>query len=160
MLLWIHDTRCEAKLISAKFLMLGDDLSVWDFLSSMTFDDFSKFHDFPGLFQKILFFHVFQTLWEPWCIQEYSGFNHRMVNSLAPGRFDCNLKSLIFKLISKIYIYLEHFLWNGIDMNTTRPHWWLVSIGSGNGLVLSGNKPLSKPMFTQIYVTRWHPYCD
>ena len=37
MLLWIHDTRCEAKLISAKFLMLGDDLSVWDFLSSMTF---------------------------------------------------------------------------------------------------------------------------
>ena len=73
MLLWIHDTRCEAKLISAKFLMLGDDLSVWDFLSSMTFDDFwfSKFHDFwwflifkvPWLFQKILFFQVFQTLW-------------------------------------------------------------------------------------------------
>ena len=34
----------------------------------MTFDDFSKFHDFPWLFQKILFFQVFQvfqTLWEP-----------------------------------------------------------------------------------------------
>ena len=48
--------------------MLGDDLSVWfskfhDF--SMTFDDFSNFQDFPGLFQKILFFQVFQTLWEP-----------------------------------------------------------------------------------------------
>ena len=55
MLLWIHDTRCEAKLICAKFLMLGNDLSVWDFLrsmtlpwllmifqSSMTFDDFSR----------------------------------------------------------------------------------------------------------------------
>ena len=36
-LIWIHDTRSEAKLISTKFLMLGDDLSVWDFLSSMTF---------------------------------------------------------------------------------------------------------------------------
>ena len=34
----------------------------------MTFDDFSKFHDFPWLFQKILFVQVFQTLWEPWLI--------------------------------------------------------------------------------------------
>ena len=36
---------------------------------SMTFDDFSKFHDFPCLFQKTVFFQVFQvfqTLWEPW----------------------------------------------------------------------------------------------
>ena len=38
----ISDDRCEAKLISAKFLMLGDDLLVWDFLSSMTFLDFSR----------------------------------------------------------------------------------------------------------------------
>ena len=42
MLLWIHDTRCESKLISAKFPMLGDDLSVWDFQSSMTFLGFSR----------------------------------------------------------------------------------------------------------------------
>ena len=26
-------------------------------------------------------------------------------------------------------------------MDATRPHWWLVNIGSGNGLVPSGNKP-------------------
>ena len=31
----------------------------------------------------------------------------------------------------------------------TRPHWWLVNTGSGNGLVLSGNKPLTEPMLTQ-----------
>ena len=37
MLLWIHDSRCETKRISAKFLMLGGDLLMWDFLSSMTF---------------------------------------------------------------------------------------------------------------------------
>ena len=57
MLLWIHDTRCEAKLINAKFLMLGDDLSVWDVLSSMTFpwllmifQSPMTFHDFPRTF--------------------------------------------------------------------------------------------------------------
>ena len=29
-------------------------------------------------------------------------------------------------------------------MNATRLHWWLADIGSGNGLVPSGNKPLSE----------------
>ena len=57
MLLWIHDTGCEAKLISAKFLMLGDDLSVWNFLSSktfpwllMSFQSSMTFHDFSRKF--------------------------------------------------------------------------------------------------------------
>ena len=31
-----------------------------------------------------------------------------------------------------------------------------VNIGSGNGLVLSGNTPLLKPMLTRIYVAIWH----
>ena len=35
-------------------------------------------------------------------------------------------------------------------MNVTGLHWWAVSIGSGNGLVPSGNKPLPEPMLTQI----------
>ena len=30
-----------------------------------------------------------------------------------------------------------------------------VNIDSGNGLVLSGNKPLPEPMLTQTYVTIW-----
>ena len=29
------------------------------------------------------------------------------------------------------------------------------NIGSGNGLVPSGNKPLSEPMLTQIHVAIW-----
>ena len=37
-------------------------------------------------------------------------------------------------------------------MIDTRPYLWLVNIGSGNGLVPSGNKPLPEPMLTQIYV--------
>ena len=30
-----------------------------------------------------------------------------------------------------------------------------INIGSGNGLLLSGNKPLSEPMLTQIFVAIW-----
>ena len=30
-----------------------------------------------------------------------------------------------------------------------------VNIGSGNGLVQLGNKPLPEPMLTQIYVAKW-----
>ena len=53
------------------------------------------------------------------------------INSLAPGRCGCNLNWIIFKLFSDRY--LEHFLWNCPQVNTTRPHWWLVNIGAGNG---------------------------
>ena len=35
-------------------------------------------------------------------------------------------------------------------MNTTRPYWWQVNIGLGNGLVPSDNKPLPEPMLTQM----------
>ena len=28
-------------------------------------------------------------------------------------------------------------------MNATGPWWWLVNIGTGKGLVLSGNKPIT-----------------
>ena len=41
-------------------------------------------------------------------------------------------------------------------MNGRGPHWWLVNIGSGNGLVPSGNKPLPEPKLTHIYVAIWH----
>ena len=43
-------------------------------------------------------------------------------------------------------------LWNCSQMNVAGTHWWLVNIDSGNGLVLSGNKPLPEPMLTQISV--------
>ena len=40
-------------------------------------------------------------------------------------------------------------------MNDTGLHWWSINIGSGNGLVPSGNKPLPEPMLTQISVVIW-----
>ena len=44
--------------------------------------------------------------------------------------------------------YLKYYLWNCYRVNATTPHWSLVNIGSGNGLVPSGNKPLPEPMLT------------
>ena len=74
-------------------------------------------------------------------------------NSLAPGRFQFNFRSVIFKLT--IVNGGWGTLWNCPQMNGTRPYWWWVNIGSGNGLVLSGTKPLPDPMLTQFYVTIW-----
>ena len=51
--------------------------------------------------------------------------------------------------------WLRHPLWNCPNMNVTELYWCSVNIGSGNGLVPSGNKPLSGPMLTQIYVATW-----
>ena len=44
--------------------------------------------------------------------------------------------------------YLKYFLWNCYQVNASTPHWSLVNIGSGNGLMPSGNKPLPEPMLT------------
>ena len=40
-------------------------------------------------------------------------------------------------------------------MNVSGPYWWKVNIGSGNGLVPSGNKPLPEPVFTKISNAMW-----
>ena len=47
------------------------------------------------------------------------------------------------------------FLWNRRQMIVTGPRWWLVNIGSGNGLVPPGNNPLPEPILTQFYVAIW-----
>ena len=77
----------------------------------------------------------------------------QLINSLATGKFEWNFRHLIFKQILVIDgwgISCEIAL-----MNVTELRWWSVNIGSGNGLVPSGNKPLPEPMLTQISVTIW-----
>ena len=73
------------------------------------------------------------------------------INQLAPKRSDCNIKFAIFKLRTK-----KDISSNSSKMNATRPHWWSVNLGSGNGLVPSGNKPLPEPMLTKFYDIIWH----
>ena len=51
--------------------------------------------------------------------------------------------------------WLRYFWWNCPQLIVTGYHWWYVNIGSGNGLVPSGSRPLPKLMLTQFYVTIW-----
>ena len=75
-----------------------------------------------------------------------SGPSQLQLNWLAPGEFDYSLKLVNLKLISTINIL--SIFWSCYQVNAKTPHWSLVNIGSGNGLVPSGNKPLPEPMLT------------
>ena len=77
------------------------------------------------------------------------------VNSLGPRRSGSNFQSIIFKLKIQTTGLHGHLLRNWSHVNTTEPYWGEVNIGSGNGLVTSGNKPLLEPLLTKIYVTIW-----
>ena len=75
------------------------------------------------------------------------------LNSLAPGRLKWNFR-YHFQANSSNW-RLRYLLWNCPQMTVTALHWWSLNIGSGNGLVPSGNKPLSEPMLTQISAAIW-----
>ena len=51
-----------------------------------------------------------------------------------------------------------HLLWNCPNIYVTGLHWRSLNIGSGNGFVPSGNKPLPEPMLNQISVAIWCHY--
>ena len=81
------------------------------------------------------------TQWRPFCLG---------LNVLThPGRCGSNLQKHVTD-------YVHEHLLNFSQVNVTEHLWWQVSIGSGNGLVPSGNKPLSEPMFTLTLVTICH----
>ena len=67
-------------------------------------------------------------------VQSILGLRLIYVSKRGPGRYKPNLELVNVKLKSKIYIW-KHSLRNFPNVNTTRPHWWLVSILSSNGLV-------------------------
>ena len=46
--------------------------------------------------------------------------------------------------------YIEHSPCNCPEVNTTIPHWWLVNIVLGDGLVQSGSKPLPEQILTNF----------
>ena len=76
------------------------------------------------------------------------------INALAPGKFEWNLRHAICKQILVIDdsgISCEIALIRmSLDFTDDQS-----GNGSGNGLVLSGNKPLPEPMLTQISVAIW-----
>ena len=53
--------------------------------------------------------------------------------------------------------YIDNSLRNWSQAKATISHWWLVNIGSRNGLVLLlGNKPLPELVLTKIYAIMWY----
>ena len=51
--------------------------------------------------------------------------------------------------------WLRYLCWNWLKINIIGPYQWEVNIGSGNGLVQSGKKPLPEPRLTQFYIAIW-----
>ena len=73
------------------------------------------------------------------------------LKSLAPGIFEWYFRYVIFKQILVIEGWGISWeiaqIWMSLD--------FIVNIGSGNGLVPSGNKPLPDPMLTPFLVALW-----
>ena len=65
---------------------------------------------------------------------ESKSIKNSAINSLAPGKCDCNFRFVIFKLKSGIDIFIMYCPYGCLTVN----------IASGNGLVLSDNNPDSK----------------
>ena len=63
-----------------------------------------------------------------------------------------------------VIFFFNHFLvidgcgisWNCTQINVIGAYWWSVNMGHDDGLKPSGNKPLPKPMLTQICVAMRH----
>ena len=60
---------------------------------------------------------------------------------------------LIMRYASLTFVVsvLEHFIWNHSSMNATAPRYLQVHSDPGNGLVLSGNKPLPEPILIKFH---------
>ena len=78
---------------------------------------------------------------------------NQLFNWLATGGYNCHLELIIFSHIRDRYLGYSLQKWP--QLNATEHLWWLVNIGSGNGLLPSGNKPFPGPILTQISVIMW-----
>ena len=82
-----------------------------------------------------------------------SKFGHIYQTYIGPWEMWQNLKNIMFKLIIQNISLGTHYdialMWMPQNLLIK------INIGSGNGLVWSGNKPLPEAMLTLISVTIW-----
>ena len=76
------------------------------------------------------------------CHLAHNIFKWIFFNSMLSGIFEWNFQGNFSDL------WIKYLLWNCSEINATELHQWKVKIGWGNGLVPSGNKPLSELMLT------------
>ena len=87
------------------------------------------------------FLSEFQTLVHGWDF---------FLNSVAHVKCSCNSEGMVLKHISVTDLF-------PVELLPSRHHWWWVNIGSCNGLVPDGTKPLHDPILTQTceFIIRW-----
>ena len=77
------------------------------------------------------------------------------INSMSPGGCSFNFMCVMFKCVVVItFLSISNTMYC-LYVNGSGSWQMSVRIGLGNGLVLSGNKPLPEPMLTEIYVAIW-----
>ena len=127
---------------------LGTCLYYWPFYCWLTKQDFILLYRVYILQTDIWSLRMAQMFITRYCILRY------FINSLAPGIFEWNFRLSNFRSNFSDW-HLRYLLWNCPQIILTGPYWWKVNIGSGNGLVLPGNKPLHEPMLPQFCVATW-----
>ena len=92
---------------------------------------------------------IYVTMWSPWTAMSLVDHTHQ-VHSVFPvfkGKIwysSLVTCSLILNFQQSYQEYFEHILWKCSQENDTRPHCWLINIGSDNGLVPSATRPWLK----------------
>ena len=78
---------------------------------------------------------------------QYSSSSVTNFNALVRGRYDCSRKLFLNYNFYKTYQgYIPWaFPWTCPEANSTKPHWWLVKIGWGNGLVRQATNNYPSP---------------
>ena len=90
--------------------------------------------------RKVILMTTLSSL-ETWnTVRAINGFSKWIFNSLSLEKGWCDFKHVTFKCNSNKHCS---------GMNTKGNHWWQVKIGTGNGLMPSGTKPLPEPMLNQ-----------
>ena len=109
----------------------------WPFVQGIHWSPVNSPH--KGEWRKALMFSLMCAWMNSW------------VNNGEAGDLRCHCTH--YDILQHVPDSVHGNLWNCSQVNATEHLWWLVNIGSGNGLMPSGNKPLPELMFTQIYVT-------
>ena len=105
--------------------------------------------------QKLYRAFRFGTLWPISCSYPRHSQLTRHSLMVANGR----IRQSLTALVAPFETHISDWYLNYLSVNPhplpllhgTGPLWWLVNIGSGNGLVLSDYKPLPELMLTKFY---------
>ena len=102
-----------------------------------------------------MWFFFFVIIVDWMIIFDKGSIEYLEINSMPPGGCSFNFMCVMFKCVVVItFLSISNTMYC-LYVNGSASWQMSVRIGLGNGLVLSGNKPLPEPMLTEIYVAIW-----